>query len=102
MVDRVASDLGRGLADRILGGFERAHNVVSQSYFARDIEADHGNRNSRLKDDTRGLWIHIEVELGGGRDVSSRKRSTHHHNSSYHAGEFRVGIECGGDIRQGA
>src|ERR1700679_2383561 len=101
-IDRVASNLGRGLADRVLRGFERAHMLVRQKHLSRDIEANHGNRNSGLKDDARGFWIHINIKLSSRRNVSPRKRGSHHYERPHPAREFWVRIERGRDVSERA
>ena len=71
VVDGVPSDLCRGLAHRILCGFEHTHVFIRKRSPTRYIQAHHRHRNSRLEDDSRRLGIDINVELSRGRDVSA-------------------------------
>ena len=98
VVDRVAGDLRRCLADGVLRGLEYAHVVHGQRCLARDVQTDHRDGNAGLKHNARRLRVHVNIELRRGRDVPSRERPAHHDHALYHRGKLRIRIQCGGDI----
>src|SRR6266853_2070652 len=63
VVDRVAGDLRRCLADGVLRGLEQAHVVLGQRCLARDVQTDHRDGNAGLKDNARRFRIHVNIEL---------------------------------------
>src|SRR6202789_2233675 len=56
----------------------------------------------RIEDDASSLWIYVEIELRGGRDISSREGAAHHGNTADHSGDFGIAAQDRGDIGQRA
>src|SRR3982750_5005007 len=71
---------------------------VTEESFASNVESDHGERNAGIENDASRLRINVEVELGGGRDISARERSTHNGDGFHHGGDRGIGAQRGGDI----
>src|ERR1700686_5316433 len=89
MLDRVTSDGRCSLADGVLPGLELAEMIFRERRLAGYVKAHHRYRNARLKNDARRLGIHVDIEFGSGRDVSSRQKSPHHDEGPYNTGKRR-------------
>ena len=76
--------------------------LLGKRSLARRVESDHGDGNARLKHDARRLRIHVNIELGRRRDISSRQRSAHHDDAAHHRRELGIEIQGGSDIGQRA
>jgi hypothetical protein len=64
--------------------------LVGEGSLSSHVEADHGDRNARLEDDTRGFGIDVNVELRCWRDVPARERPAHHDYPFDHVRQFCV------------
>src|SRR6267378_5579526 len=86
------------MADGILRGFEGADLFFTDDDFVGYVEANHGEWNAGIEDDARGFGIHVEIEFGGGSDVTAAERAAHDDDGFDERGDGWVGLEDSGDV----
>ena len=85
-----------------LRGFELLDLRVAEQDFARDVQADHGQRDFGVEDDARGFGVHVEIEFRRGSDVATGERAAHDGDLRNHGGEFGIAAQGESDVGERA
>ena len=91
-----------GLAHRIICGFQLLDLRFAEQDFARDVQADHGERDLRVEDDAGCFGVHVEIEFRGGGDIAAGERAAHDGDLRNHRGEFGIAAQGESDVGERA